>query len=351
MADREFVAYNPDTNPKSLETPQAGNRYIAKRAVHLEAALTTDSTIDGQDVAAIGAKVAHLTVSQPVNLDTMESRIDALTAVVVLKGAWDASAGVFPASTLSGESWICSVAGMVGGVDFALNDRVIALVNAASATVYTGQWLKQAYTDVVLSVAGKVGAVVLTEADISDLQVYLLVTDIDTLAKLNAILSDATLGDASDFATAAQGVLAATALQTTSIDTLAKLNAIVGDTDVVGTADPRLSDARTPLTHSHIDAVNTPVVAYAGGGQANAVELVEGINIVTTVATEDDSVKLPDIAIGKELLTVNHGANKAMLFPNTSSAIEYQAVNSGIPIVPKGQIYLKRIDAINWIQI
>ena len=37
----------------------------------------------------------------------------------------------------------------------------------------------------------------------------------------------------------------------TDINTLAKLNAIVADATLVDTSDARLSDARTPLTHSH----------------------------------------------------------------------------------------------------
>lgn len=42
---------------------------------------------------------------------------------------------------------------------------------------------------------------------------YLSVEDINTLSELNAILTDATLGDAADFATAAQGALADSAIQ------------------------------------------------------------------------------------------------------------------------------------------
>lgn len=55
----------------------------------------------------------------------------------------------------------------------------------------------------------------ITESQISDLQSYLLSSDINTLAKVNVIITDATLID---------------------------------------TGDPRLSDARTPLAHSHVIA-------------------------------------------------------------------------------------------------
>ena len=68
MTAREIVAF--DEVGLELQSPQAGDTYVAKRAVHLEAALTTDSTIDGRDVAADGALAASAT--QPLdNISTL----------------------------------------------------------------------------------------------------------------------------------------------------------------------------------------------------------------------------------------------------------------------------------------
>lgn len=107
------------------------------------------------------------------------------------------------------------------------------------------------------------------EVDITDLQVYLLATDIDTLAELNLILTDATLDDASSPRTpTAHTHLEAdiTDLQAyllaASINTLAKLNAIVGDATLIDTGDSRLSDARTPTAHTHLEADITDLQAY-----------------------------------------------------------------------------------------
>lgn len=52
MTAFEIVALDESGN--ELEAPGVGNTYVAKRAVHLEQPLTTDSTIDGRDVAADG---------------------------------------------------------------------------------------------------------------------------------------------------------------------------------------------------------------------------------------------------------------------------------------------------------
>jgi hypothetical protein len=57
--------------------------------------------------------------------------------------------------------------------------------------------------------------------------------------------------DSSAFATSAQGALADSAVQPGDIDTLAELNAIITDATLIDTTDSRLSDARTPTAHTH----------------------------------------------------------------------------------------------------
>tara|TARA_R110002072_G_scaffold26966_24_gene88497 strand:- start:2124 stop:3716 length:1593 start_codon:yes stop_codon:yes gene_type:complete len=115
------------------------------------------------------AKIDRITVTQAVNLDDIEARVNALDAAVVLKGTFDPSGGAFPGggSAQAGESWIASANGTINGVEFKQNDRIICVTDNASATVYAGNWHKADYTDEVQSVAGKTGAVVLTAADIS----------------------------------------------------------------------------------------------------------------------------------------------------------------------------------------
>lgn len=66
---------------------------------------------------------------------------------------------------------------------------------------------------------------------------YLTTNDIDTLAELNAIIVDATLGDSGDFATAAQGALADTALQTADVDPMAFVQ-----TNLSASAEPTPTD-------------------------------------------------------------------------------------------------------------
>src|SRR5690606_34474700 len=106
-------------------------------------------------------KLNHITVTQAVDLDAIETRVNELDAAVVLKGEWDASAGTFPGGGTAqpGDSWIVSTGGTVGGVAFTADDRIIAITDNASTTVYAANWHKADYTDLVTSVNGKTGAV------------------------------------------------------------------------------------------------------------------------------------------------------------------------------------------------
>jgi hypothetical protein len=130
------------------------------------AAVLTNTT--ASFLLADETKLDFVTVTQAVDLDTIETRVNALDAAVVNNGPWDASVGTFPGggTAQNGETWIVTVGGTVGGVVFAVNDRLMAYLDNASTTVYASNWLKLDYTDQVVSVAGKTGAVTLVKADV-----------------------------------------------------------------------------------------------------------------------------------------------------------------------------------------
>jgi hypothetical protein len=184
-----------------------------------EANLAVDSMTEGSTkkfmTAAERTKVGYITVTQAVDLDTIESRVNALDAAVVLKGAWDASAGTFPGSgsAQAGDSYIVSVAGTVNSIAFAVNDRILAILDNASTTVYATNWLKLDYTDQVLSVAGKTGAVTLDAADIAETAGLKIMTDAER-TKLSGIETAADVTDAANVGT----VNAAAASKTTPVN-------------------------------------------------------------------------------------------------------------------------------------
>ena len=112
-------------------------------------------------------KLGNITINQAVDLDDLETRVNNIDASVVLKGIWDPNSGSFPASTLAGFSYIVEADGTVDNITFNVNDRLIALVDAASTTTYSPDWYKADYTDQVLSVNGFTGTVVLNTDNIS----------------------------------------------------------------------------------------------------------------------------------------------------------------------------------------
>ncbi len=61
------------------------------------------------------------------------------------------------------------------------------------------------------------------------------------------------------------------------------------------------------------------IVAFAGGGQANATVLGHGINNVETCATNGDSVQLPLAIPGAKCVICNSTANTLQVFGNPSN--------------------------------
>jgi hypothetical protein len=106
---------------------------------------------------------------------------------------------------------------------------------------------------------------------------------------------------------------------TNAVFTSATTTNIVGfDTTVV------VGNGATSITLGApvVQGATTGITAFATGGQASATALTTDINFVTTVATTDDSVKLPTAALGKRVVVQNLGANSLGIFPATGGAID-----------------------------
>lgn len=139
-----------------------------------ESSSSSDAFVKNKDAKNISYDngVSQLTASQVKDaIDELASHISSLSNVVILKGNWDASTGSFPSGANIGYSYIVTDADngeTISGVEFKNNDRIVAIADNASTTVYAGNWLKLDYTDNVLSVAGKTGAVTLDANDVSE---------------------------------------------------------------------------------------------------------------------------------------------------------------------------------------
>lgn len=78
--------------------------------------------------------------------------------------------------------------------------------------------------------------------------------------------------------------------------------------------------------------VATGLTAHAGGGQASALLLAAELNIVATVGTAADSVKLPAPSyVGQQITVVNNAAaNSMQVFGSGTDTINGVATGTGV---------------------
>ncbi len=160
-----------------------------------------------------------------------------VTDAVSLQGTWNASGGSFPGggTAQTGYSYIISSGGTVDGVVFSTNDRIVAITDNASTSTYANNWHHLDYTDQVVSVAGKTGAVTLAASDVtsgtfSDAriaqsnvtqhQAALSVTESQISDLQSYQLQDAGLSSISGLTTAADKMIYTTAVDTYTVTDL-----------------------------------------------------------------------------------------------------------------------------------
>jgi hypothetical protein len=97
-----------------------------------------------------------------------------------------------------------------------------------------------------------------------------------------------------------------------------------------------------------LEGVTLGITAFATGGQASAVELTTRFNLVETVASAGDSVKLPTAVAGKALTVTNKGANAIDLFPGSGDNIDGTGVDTAVSVAAGSSATLWAADATNW---
>lgn len=157
--------------PSAVSATEVGYLNGVTSAIQTQLNAKQDAITDADDIAQGSTnlfltalerqKLGYLTATQSIDLDQLESDVAALANGMVYKGNWDASAGSFPGSGLAQTGWFytASVAGTVNGQAFEVDDRLIAVADGASTSVFASNWTKVDATDAVQSVAGLVGTI------------------------------------------------------------------------------------------------------------------------------------------------------------------------------------------------
>lgn len=214
-------------------------------------------TVDGRDLSVDGTKLDYISITQAVDLDAIETRVNALDAAVVLQGTWDASVGTFPGggTAQAGDSWIVSVGGTVNSVVFAANDRIVAILDNASTTVYAANWHKLDYTDAVLSVDGATGAVDLSSTYQPLATVLTNTTASFTTAQETKLSGIEALADVTD----TTNVTAAGALMDSEVDADLKTLSLPANTTISTFGASLVDDANAATARSTlgVDAAGT----------------------------------------------------------------------------------------------
>jgi hypothetical protein len=132
---------------------------------------SADAAASSRDASDASKTLAQQYANAPVNVEVSlgqysayhwseQARLNALGSIVY-KGGWDASGGKYPTSPKLGDFYLITVGGTMDGVKHSVGDMML----------YDGAvWDRVDNQQSVTSVAGRVGNVVLTTADIGGLQ-------------------------------------------------------------------------------------------------------------------------------------------------------------------------------------
>ncbi len=268
-------------------------------------ALTGDVSVTASDVGlgnvTNAAQVLRTEMGAANGVATLESGgklplsqiPDALIGQVKYQGSWDAATNSptlssQPDSTTKGYYYVTSTAGTQFGISFEVGDWIISDGST---------WQKVDNTDAVVSVAGRIGAVTLTTADLADFSnAVLAASPVTSVAGRTGAITltagDVGLGSVENTAlstwtgsanlatvgTITTGTWHGAAIADAYVASAATWNAKVsfpGFGTTAGTAaegnDARLSDARTPLAHNQAwSTITSTPTTLAGYGITDA---------------------------------------------------------------------------------
>lgn len=88
--------------------------------------------------------------------------------------------------------------------------------------------------------------------------------------------------------------------------------------------------------------------AHAGGGQALADELPLGINIVNVVASDHDSVKLPQDVLGQTVIVTNTSTKILDIYPFLGDNINNLGTNVPFSLSPQVTVMFVGVTAVDW---
>lgn len=94
--------------------------------------------------------------------------------------------------------------------------------------------------------------------------------------------------------------------------------------------------------------IENNITAYAGGGQTNAYELTNKINVVITAVNPYSSIKLPSGLKGRIYTLYNKNTNSVTVFPPVGGYLNNLAINAGHTIGSYTHLIMINYDTNKW---
>lgn len=306
MAQRNVVVLN-QTVPQ-LQELQPGDSYLMSGNTEIQGDLAISGNVDGVDVAVAGA-LAGSAVQPGDNLSTLVNDI--------LASQGEAEAGSDNTKLMTPLRVAQAIAILAAGIQ---NNYVAAVDPTTTDDDTEGYSVGSVWINLISNEAYR------CVDNTTNLAVWVNTTvtaaDLATVA-LSGNSDDLTEGATKLLMTVAErGKLTAIEPSATADQTGAEIKAALfaeADTNNFSDSYKDKLDALTGLT--------TGITAYAGGGQGSATPLTTRYNIIETVVTTGDSVKLPTANGATVVVVKNIGANSCDIFPQGGESINKLADN------------------------
>lgn len=331
MAQYDVIILNETVVPPQLQEIQVGDTYRLGADTEIVGNLTVSGTVNGADVAATAALAASAT--QPGdNLSTLVNDILASQA--------EAEAG-------------------------SNNTKIMTPLRVAQAIAILAAGIKNNYGDALAPTTtdddteGYVPGSYWIHTGVSPHEVYRCVNNTTNLAvwikttlSTDELATVAVSGDSDDLiegsvnlllTVAERGKLAAIESAATADQTGAEIKALY---EAEANTNAFTDGYKAAL--DELSGLTLGITAFAGGGQASATLLTTRYNVVDTVASVGDSVKLPVTTGGKILIIKNNGTNSMDLFPQSGVSINKLTADVALAIPADSTVWIYSTSATQW---
>jgi len=373
MAQHVVILLN-QTVPQ-LQEVQLGDSYLMPADVEIQGDLTISGTVDGQDIAAVGVLAASALQSGD-NISTLVNDAGYTNdqTGTEIKAAYEAE----PNTNVFTDAEQTKLAGIAAGAQvnplFASqaeaengteNTKIMTALHVAQAIAVFSSGLLNNYNGTTapgptndVNDGYSVGSIWMWQT-VSPQEVYRCIDNtagvaiwIKTSLTIDELATVALSGNSDSLVEGVVQLLMTVAERSklVGIEPFATADQTGAEIKVLYEAEAN-TNAFTDTHKDNLDALTSltvAITAFTGGGQASATPLTTRYNIVETVASAGDSVKLPAAVGGKVVVVKNISATSCDVFPITGGKINNYPINNAEALAAGVAKYFFATSATQW---